>query len=141
MSNAPKGKPCAPAGPDRNLDSPIQFPFDRDAFFQRCAKSKTFPRNDFEKQAVLLGLIDLFNDGTIYSEQEVNLIINKYVEDHALLRRELVNFNYLGRDNTIGTYWVKKRTLTYADLQHNTLLRRHAKAYLAPKQTKQTIDP
>ena len=107
----------------------IKFPFDIDKFFEKYAKNKTLPKNDFEKQAILIKLIELFEDSKKYKEEEVNEKIKKCFEDYALLRRELINFGYLQRNPYIGEYWVVKRNLTKEDIENNTLLRRHAKAY------------
>jgi len=107
----------------------VVFPFDTNAFFEKCSKHNAFPSNDFEKQAILLRLLDEFEDGKIYLEQEVNEKLKKYFEDYTLLRRELINFNYMRRNNVTGEYWVIKRNLTQDDIRNNTLLRRHARAF------------
>ncbi len=107
----------------------IEFPFDAEAFFQKCVKNKNFPRNDFEKQAILLRLLKDFEDRK-YTEQEVNEIIKKYFEDYTLLRRELINFGYMQRNSLTSEYWVVKRELTKEDIKNNTILRRHAEAFI-----------
>jgi len=76
----------------------IKFPFDIEVFFERCMKNNNLPKNDFEKQAVLLRLLDYFEDGRKYGKSEVNDMIRKYFDDAALLKRELVNFGYIQRD-------------------------------------------
>jgi len=106
----------------------VEFPFDTEAFFQKCVKNKNFPRNDFEKQAILLRLLKDFEDRK-YSEQEVNEAIKKYFEDYTLLRRELINFGYMQRNPLTAEYWVVKRELTKEDIRKNTILRRHSKPY------------
>ncbi len=110
--------------------SSIQFPFDIEKFFERCVKSKTIPKNDFEKQAVLLCLLKEFENDKQYAEQEVNEKLKKHFDDFTLLRRELVNFSYMQRNPYTGEYWVVRRTLTLEALEKNTLLKRHAKAFL-----------
>ena len=107
----------------------VEFPFDTEAFFQKCVKHKNFPRNDFEKQAILLRLLKDFEDRK-YTEQEVNEIIKKYFEDYTLLRRELINFGYVQRNPLTAEYWVVKRELTKEDIRKNTILRRHAEAFI-----------
>ena len=107
----------------------VIFPFDTEAFFQKCVKHNNIPRNDFLKQAILLRLLDDFEDKKIYKEEEVNESIRKHFEDYTTLRRELINFGYMQRNPTTAEYWVVKRTLTKEDIRNNTLLRRHAKAY------------
>ncbi|HLC85034.1 MAG TPA: DUF2087 domain-containing protein [Candidatus Nanoarchaeia archaeon] len=107
----------------------ITFPFDVNEFFEKCVKHKHIPKNDFEKQAILIKLVDLFESGKKYTEQEVNEAIKKYFEDYTWLRRELFNFGYMQRDPYTGMYWVVKRMLTQDDIRNNTLLRRHAKPF------------
>jgi hypothetical protein len=107
----------------------IEFPLDVEKFFQKCVKDGNFPKNDFEKQAVLLRIVSDFEDGKRYPEPEVNEIITRYFEDFALFRRELINYGYMQRDPGSGEYWVVKRELTEDDVRNNTLLRRHAKPF------------
>ena len=107
----------------------VKFPFDAERCFEKCVKHKNIPRNDFEKQAILIRLIKEFQDNKKYSEQEVNSIIKKYFDDYATVRRELINFGYIQRDINKGEYWVVKRKLTAEDIKNNILLRRYAKSY------------
>nr|MBI4157084.1 DUF2087 domain-containing protein [Candidatus Woesearchaeota archaeon] len=65
----------------------------------------------------------------IYTEEEVNNKIRRHFNEDTLLRRELINFGYMQRDPLKGEYWVVKRNLTKEDIEKNTLLKRHAKAY------------
>ena len=44
-----------------------------------------------------------FEFGRRYPEKEVNEILRRHHEDFALLRRELVDFHYMGREG--GVYW------------------------------------
>lgn len=118
-----------------SMDAPkVEFPFDKKRFFEQCVKNKNFPRNDFEKQAVLLVLLEDFEEGIRYKEEEVNNKIRKHFEDVSLLRRELINYGYMQRDAYTGEYWVVKRTITWEEVKKNTLLWRHAQAYLSPKE-------
>lgn len=49
-----------------------------------------------------------FEKEKTYTENQVNEIIKSFdVDDHTLIRRELVNFNYLGKDSYKGIYWLK----------------------------------
>ena len=107
----------------------IDFPFDIDEFFETCVNNKSFPKNDFKKQAVLLVLIRSFEDRK-YIEQEVNEIIKKHFEDYVLIRRELINFSYMDRDPYKGEYWVVKRELSLDDIKNNERLAKHAKDYI-----------
>ncbi|MFH1409820.1 MAG: DUF2087 domain-containing protein [Nanoarchaeota archaeon] len=107
----------------------VIFPFDTEKLFEKCVKNNQFPRNDFQKQAVLLRLVALFEDGKKYSEVEVGEIMKEFFDDTALIRRELFNFGYMQRDPRTSEYWVVKRTLSEDDLKKIASLQRHAKAY------------
>ena len=56
------------------------------------------------RRLVLLDHIaQLFELGVRYEEAEVNLMLRKVYEDHAALRRYLVDAGFLDRDH--GIYW------------------------------------
>jgi len=108
----------------------IVFPFDTREFFEKCVKTNNFPRNDFEKQAILISLLKEFEDNKKYSEEEINENIKKYFTEFTLIRRELINFGYMQRDPYKGIYWVVKRILKEEDIEKNTLLKRAYEEYL-----------
>ena len=51
------------------------------------------------RAAVLLEVLSRFEPGREYSEKEVNAILLRVHEDFAYLRRELVNYRYLERED------------------------------------------
>ena len=108
----------------------IIFPFDTQKLFVKCVKNQIFPRNDFKKRVVLIKIAKKFKFNKIYSEQQVNTTIKQYFKDFALIRRELVNFGYMSRDPIKGEFRLLKQTLTKEEIERNTLLKRHAKAFL-----------
>lgn len=60
----------------------------------------TLPKDDLEKQKILTKIAQKFEKDKEYDEQEVNKIIKSFdVDDYCLFRRELVNFNYFGKDS------------------------------------------
>ena len=76
------------------------------------------PRDDLEKQEILSKIAKKFEKNKEYDEMEVSEIIKSLdVDDFVLIRRELVNFNYFGKDSYKGIYWVKKHELTDEELQ------------------------
>ena len=99
-------------------------------FFPKCVRHRIIPKNNFEKQAILLKLINDFEDNKLYSEQDVNAIIKNYFEDYTTLRRELINFNYMQRNPVSGKYCVVKRTLILKDIINNGVLKKDAKPYI-----------
>lgn len=77
----------------------------------------TLPRDDLEKQKILTKIAQKFEKEKEYDESDVNEIIKSFdVDDYVLFRRELVNFNYLGKDSYRGVYWVKKHELSNEEL-------------------------
>jgi len=77
----------------------------------------TLPRDDLKKQEILQKIAKKFKNDKEYPEQEVNEIIKSFdVDDYVLFRRELVNFNYLGKDSYKGIYWLKKDSLSDEEL-------------------------
>jgi ATP-dependent Clp protease ATP-binding subunit ClpA len=89
------------------------------------------PREDLEKQDILSKIVGTqwctpkniqeniftkgkkFEEDKNYSEQEVDKIIQSFVvDDFILFRRELINFNYLGKDSYKGIYWLKTKKLS-----------------------------
>ena len=81
-------------------------------------KMISLPRDDLEKQKILTKIAHKFEKGKEYSEDEVNGIIKSFdVEDHVLIIRELVNFNYFGKESYKGIYWVKTHVLSKEELK------------------------
>ena len=80
-------------------------------------KMISLPKDDLEKQEILKRIVAKFEKEKKYSEEEVNEIIKSFnVDDHVIFRRELVNFNYLGKDSYKGKYWLKKKELSKTEL-------------------------
>ncbi len=64
------------------------------------------PRKQKKLIAVLNWIFTAFEEGRTYTEKEVNEIIKTFHSDYATLRRDLVDFRYLGREKAGNTYWV-----------------------------------
>lgn len=62
--------------------------------------------------AILEYLASRFEAGVVYTEKEVNAILNRFhtFEDWALLRRELFERGYLNRERDGSTYWLTPNT-------------------------------
>jgi len=77
----------------------------------------SLPRSDIEKQKILSQIASKFEKGREYSESEVNKIIKDFdVDDYVLIRRELVNFNYLGKNSYKSIYWLKTKELSNKEI-------------------------
>ena len=76
------------------------------------------PKDDLKKQDILQRIAKKFEKNKEYSEKEVNKVIKSFdVDDHVLIRRELINFNYLGKDSYRDIYWVKDKRLNKDKLE------------------------
>ena len=77
----------------------------------------SLPKDDLKKQEILEDIAQKFEKEKTYNEMEVNEIINSFdVDDHVMIRRELINFGYLQRDPYKGTYWLIKSKLSEDEL-------------------------
>lgn len=105
----------------------MAFPIDEENFFDKAVRHQTIPKNDALKQTILKRLMRDFEEGCTYTEVEVNERIGKHFKDYTTLRRELLNFGYMGRDSSTGEWTVLKKELKREDYLATTRLRRHAK--------------
>lgn len=66
---------------------------------------KIIPGQRKKLEAVLRYILPAFEPGVRYTEKQVNEILNKYHEDTATLRRELVGYRLLQRTGGGEEYW------------------------------------
>jgi len=90
---------------------------DEKEFFKDCVEKQKFPKDDREKQIILKNIIKEFDENKEYSEQEVDEIIKKFYNEFTLIRRELINFGYMGRNPYENKYWVTKKELSDEKLE------------------------
>lgn len=66
-----------------------------------------YPSKQKRKKIVLKYLVSKFENNRIYSEKEVNKIIDQYhcFNDYFLLRRELIEYQFLVRTRNGAKYW------------------------------------
>lgn len=74
--------------------------------FMREGRLVSIPTKRKALVVVLLEILTVFETDRIYSEQDVNTILGVVHPDFARLRRELIDYRYLGRDAHTGQYWV-----------------------------------
>lgn len=69
---------------------------------------KHLPPKEKKKVVILRRVAQEFSAGRSYSEPEVDGILKAiYPEDHATLRRYLIEYGFLGRTRDCKTYWKK----------------------------------
>jgi predicted transcriptional regulator len=71
-----------------------------DAFFE-YGKLKSIPVQQKKKKIVLEKIAESFESGRSYTEKEVNIIIAEFHDDFCTIRREMIGFNILERQNNI----------------------------------------
>ncbi|EGP4915401.1 DUF2087 domain-containing protein [Enterococcus faecium] len=74
-------------------------------------KLKQIPKKEKYKLLVFDFLHSKFDFDKEYSEKEINNILKKIYPDFAILRRFLVDYGYLSREND-GSIYIKKRVVT-----------------------------
>ncbi|ADV67171.1 DUF2087 domain-containing protein [Deinococcus maricopensis] len=78
-------------------------------FLDEYGRVTTWPskRRRAHQLAVLDHLVNLFENGRSYTEQDVNALLQEHstLEDYVLLRRELVEGDYLTRTPDGRAYW------------------------------------
>lgn len=69
-------------------------------------KLKLFPRKEKKKIVILTKITEKFQDGRTYSEKEVNEILSSIYEDYVTLRRYLIEYGFMKRDQDCTNYWL-----------------------------------
>lgn len=71
-------------------------------------KIKTLPKKQIIKRKLFEYILNKeFEKNKIYSEKEVNIILQKYYDDYVILRRYMIDFELLSRKDDCTKYWVK----------------------------------
>lgn len=69
------------------------------------SRLRIIPHKNKDKIEILNFVIDHFESNVFYSESEVNRMLKGVYDDFPLLRRYLVDFNFLCRDMNGYAYW------------------------------------
>lgn len=67
---------------------------------------KTYPAKEKKKIIILEEISKNFSKGKHYSEKEINRVIQRIYEDYATIRRALIEYGFLDRDNAGKNYWI-----------------------------------
>jgi hypothetical protein len=71
--------------------------------FFRNGRLTEIPARESKRRIVLERIALEFEPGLRYDEKEVNVIVGRFFNDYAALRRRLVDEGFLARDH--GVYW------------------------------------
>ncbi|NPV56263.1 MAG: metalloregulator ArsR/SmtB family transcription factor [Anaerolineae bacterium] len=74
-------------------------------FTDAAGRIISFPSQDKKYQVILRYVANTFECGKRYSEKEVNELLNRFHEDTALLRRNLVDYGLMARQGGGREYW------------------------------------
>lgn len=76
-------------------------------FVDRDGLVTTWPRRQRDREAILDYLVNKFTRNRFYSEVEVNDVLSAWhtFDDPANLRRQMVDYGYLGRTSSGDRYW------------------------------------
>jgi predicted transcriptional regulator len=66
---------------------------------------RVFPVQQKKEEAILRYVVRAFEPGRRYSEKQVNRILLRFNDDTARMRRNLVDFGFMGRQGGGGDYW------------------------------------
>ncbi|WP_147805289.1 DUF2087 domain-containing protein [Alkalicoccus halolimnae] len=76
------------------------------AYFEE-ERLKSFPSKEKRKIIVLQHLLNHFTPGKIYSEKEVNAVLQGVYDDFATLRRYFIEYGFMERSRDCEEYWIK----------------------------------
>ncbi|MDW7658372.1 MAG: DUF2087 domain-containing protein [Bacillota bacterium] len=70
-------------------------------------KVKALPSKEKKKIVIFQYVMEKFESGRIYSEKEVNQIIQEVIDDYVTVRRYLIEYGFMDRKKDGSEYWVK----------------------------------
>ncbi len=71
-----------------------------------AGRLRQYPSKEIKLLVVLDWIASHFQPGVLYTEREVNTIIQRLFDDFVTLRRDLIDFGYLRRERAGTTYWL-----------------------------------
>lgn len=79
-------------------------------FLDRDGLVVQWPRTPGDQQNLLNYLVEKFQPNQLYTETKVNEMLNSWhtFDDPAILRREMVDYGYMGRTSSGDRYWREK---------------------------------
>ena len=77
-------------------------------FLTQDGRLRQIPMQGKKLQAVLKYAAALFSAGRVYTEREVNQVLERLNPDTAMLRRNLVDYGFLQRERDGSAYWLRR---------------------------------
>lgn len=78
------------------------------AYMNENGGLKSYPAKEKKKIIVLEEIIKNFTKGKQYSQKEFDRILKRIYEDHATIRRALIEYGFIERTTDCSTYWIKE---------------------------------
>ncbi len=75
--------------------------------FTEDGNLKVLPRKEKRKIIVLTEIAKNFKSNQRYTEKEIDRILKRIFDDHVTLRRYLIEYGFLDRNNDGSAYWIK----------------------------------
>lgn len=69
---------------------------------------KEIPVKEKRKYIILCIVIHYFELGAYYTEKEINQILQPMLPDHVLIRRYLIDYQMMDRNDSGSSYWLIK---------------------------------
>ncbi|WP_163103322.1 DUF2087 domain-containing protein [Peribacillus alkalitolerans] len=69
---------------------------------------KKFPPKEKQRLIVLREITNQFENDAIYTEKEINQLLNEIYDDYVMIRRYLIEYGLLDRKPDGSQYWLKK---------------------------------
>ncbi len=98
---------CATAIDDRYVITEQELQKTLQNNFTEDGCLRVLPRKEKKKIIVLTEITKNFKSNQLYTEKEVDRILKRIFDDHVTLRRYLIEYGFLDRNNDGSKYWVK----------------------------------
>jgi hypothetical protein len=98
--------------------SPDEFEgeaFDRKVLSDYIAadgRVKAFPTQQKKMLIVLRHILPVIKPGVIYSEKQINELLQQFNEDTAYIRRSMIDLGWLAREVSGGKYWLVEQKVS-----------------------------
>lgn len=93
--------------------TPEEIKTKADGFFDKDGRLTAYPKKQPVRQEILSRLAEKFEAGRLYTEKEINAIIDAAITfgDIELIRRELIDFRFLSRKRDGSQYWKEEKNV------------------------------
>ncbi|QOR34011.1 DUF2087 domain-containing protein [Clostridium sp. 'deep sea'] len=91
---------------DRYVITEAEYKKTIEKYFSSDGSLRSIPRKQKRKLIVLREIASSFETNKTYDEKEVNEKLEKFNEDYVSLRRYLIEYQFLKRENDGSKYWV-----------------------------------